>query len=158
MRSASKLKNIRVICKSYKSARTEGNACLSSYKCHDIVSCPLRYEHDRQDILTLHSPIKKVTLNPDERVTCFDYLYFTASVEVSMCIFTYLSIVAFNRIQPWELSTVVDYSPAWNAVGKYLHFTPRLEDIADQYIRRALQVPPGITTPAVSFVLVPQQL
>jgi len=65
-------------------------------------------------------------LPPDERLTCFDYLYYiTSSSEVSF---------------EWERS----WSPPWVQVGKYLRFTDDLVEIAEGYLRRVFESSVGI--------------
>jgi len=49
--------------------------------------------------------------------------------------------------QPFEFE--FDYSPAWLHVGQYMHWTPRLEDLADQYVRKSLGVGETSKTPPV---------
>lgn len=51
------------------------------------------------------------------------------------------------KLQPFEYE--FDYSPAWRRVGQYMHWVKFLEDIADTYIRSALEVEPGTPTPPV---------
>ncbi|KAJ7648342.1 hypothetical protein DFH06DRAFT_1095762 [Mycena polygramma] len=77
------------------------------------------------------SPILKLSLPPDEHLMCFDNLYWLSNVE------------------PHEMEH--DYSPAWRLVGQYLRWNPRVEDLAQQYVRRAFgltaadAIPPYIT-------------
>ena len=67
-------------------------------------------------------------LPPDEQLSCFDHLYFVTSSDVPF---------------EWEES----WSPAWNSIGKYIHFTDELVEIAKGYLSRAFntdqdQIPP----------------
>ncbi|KAJ7225380.1 hypothetical protein GGX14DRAFT_511315 [Mycena pura] len=79
----------------------------------------------------LPSPQHNVSLAPDEHLLCYDYLYYVSAHK------------------PFEMEH--DYSPAWRYAGKFLHWTPRLEELADIYIRRALgvedneEIPPFIS-------------
>jgi len=73
------------------------------------------------------SPIKKVKLPPDEQMLCYDYLYYVCSH------------------QPYEFDH--DYSPAWLMVGQYMHWTPRIENLADSYVRKALGTHDNDVTP-----------
>ncbi|KAF7339343.1 hypothetical protein MSAN_02148100 [Mycena sanguinolenta] len=66
------------------------------------------------------SPKHQVSLPPDEHLLCYDYLYYVSAH------------------QPFEME--YDYSPAWRYVGKYMHWTPALENLANDYVRRALGV------------------
>ncbi|KAH0591053.1 hypothetical protein H2248_001162 [Termitomyces sp. 'cryptogamus'] len=64
------------------------------------------------------SPDHHVLLPPDEQMLCYDYMYY----------------VCAN--QPYEME--FDYSPAWRFVGQHLHWSPRIEQLAYQYVRRTL--------------------
>ncbi|KAF7371260.1 hypothetical protein MSAN_00761800 [Mycena sanguinolenta] len=74
----------------------------------------------------------KASLPPDEHLTCFDNMYWIANVE------------------PHEFQH--DYSTAWRFVGKYLHWNPRIEGLAQNYIRKtfglsvAAEIPPRYIT------------
>ncbi|TFK21604.1 hypothetical protein FA15DRAFT_597574 [Coprinopsis marcescibilis] len=74
------------------------------------------------------SPRMKLKLPVDEQLMCYDYLYY-AGAQV-----------------PFEYDN--DFSPAWRFVGKHLHWTPRIADLGDQYVRRTLGVTDGEKTPA----------
>ncbi|KAG6910509.1 hypothetical protein DXG01_009928 [Tephrocybe rancida] len=80
----------------------------------------------------LESPNHHVLLPPDEQMLCYDYLYY----------------VCAN--QPYEME--FDYSPAWRFVGQYLYWSPKIEQLAYQYVRRAVgttedqPTPPANTT------------
>ncbi|KAK7064106.1 hypothetical protein R3P38DRAFT_2491061 [Favolaschia claudopus] len=75
----------------------------------------------------LESPKHKHFLPPDEQLLCYDYLYYVSAH------------------QPFELE--YDYSPAWRYVGKYMHWNPQLEKLADSYVRRAIGVPEDAPIP-----------
>jgi len=75
----------------------------------------------------LESPNNHVLLPPDEHVLCYDYLYF----------------VCAN--QPYEME--FDYSPAWRFVGQYMRWSPTVERLADQYVRRAIAIEEDEPTP-----------
>jgi len=68
-----------------------------------------------------------VSLPPDEHLTCYDNLYY----------------VCANHPNEYEL----DYSPAWRFVGQHVRFTPRIEELADSYVRKAIGVEEGHPTP-----------
>jgi hypothetical protein len=69
----------------------------------------------------------RVKLPPDEQLLCYDYLYYVSSH------------------QPFEFE--FDYSPVWLHVGQHMHWTPRLENLADQYVRKTLGVEDSSRTP-----------
>ena len=73
-----------------------------------------------------------VKLPPDEQLLCYDYLYYVCSH------------------QSFEFE--FDYSPAWLHVGQHLHWTPRVENLVDQYVRKALGVDDSSRTPHVRDV------
>ncbi|KAF8078913.1 hypothetical protein FPV67DRAFT_1663582 [Lyophyllum atratum] len=75
----------------------------------------------------LESPKNHVLLPPDEQMLCYDYLYY----------------VCAN--QPFEME--FDYSPAWRFVGRYLYWTPTIERLANQYVRRAIGTAEDQPTP-----------
>ncbi|KAJ6575269.1 hypothetical protein B0H19DRAFT_635080 [Mycena capillaripes] len=75
----------------------------------------------------LPSPKHGVSLPPDEHILCYDYLYYVSAH------------------QPFEME--YDYSPAWRYVGQYMHWTPALEKLADDYVRRALGIQENGTIP-----------
>lgn len=49
-----------------------------------------------------------------------------------------------------------EYGPAWREIGKYLHWTNGIENLAAQYVNRALGLPVGHSPPPVSHCF-PQQ-
>ncbi|KAG6837668.1 hypothetical protein H0H93_004944 [Arthromyces matolae] len=75
----------------------------------------------------LESPAHHALLPPDEQLLCYDYLYF----------------VCAN--QPYEME--FDYSPAWRFVGQHLFWSPSIEQLAYQYVRRAVGAPEDGPTP-----------
>lgn len=92
----------------------------------------LAFPEGRQDNLIepRESPINHVKLPPDEHLLCYDYLYYTCAQ------------------QPYEFN--FDYSPAWRFAGRHLHWTPRLDALVDQYVRRTIGAVDGEATPDVS--------
>ncbi|KAJ7230252.1 hypothetical protein GGX14DRAFT_410269 [Mycena pura] len=68
----------------------------------------------------LPSPQHQLSLPPDEQLLCYDYLYYAVSS------------------QPPEIGS--EYSPVWRDVGQHMHWTPRLERLADEYVRQALGI------------------
>ncbi|KAL6310144.1 hypothetical protein BKA93DRAFT_721989 [Sparassis latifolia] len=76
------------------------------------------------------SPQHGVTLDPDQQVLCYDYLYYTWAQ------------------QPYEWEN--DYFPAWRFVTKYLRWTKGIEALTALYLRRAFdltttaEIPPYI--------------
>jgi len=89
----------------------------------------LAFPEIRADVAVepIESEQNHVKLPPDEQLLCYDYLYYVCSH------------------QPFEFE--FDYSPAWLHVGQHMHWTPRLEDLADQYVRKSLGVEDGSKTP-----------
>ncbi|KAF9535682.1 hypothetical protein CPB83DRAFT_842145 [Crepidotus variabilis] len=103
------------------------------------------YEHDQHSsfssLATLGFPdIRKdhlveprespthMKLPPDEQILCYDYLYYVCSN------------------QPFEFD--FDYSPAWLFVGQHMHWAPKLQALADDYIRATFQInDPSVQTP-----------
>ncbi|TFK36992.1 hypothetical protein BDQ12DRAFT_686205 [Crucibulum laeve] len=78
-------------------------------------------------VTPLESPTLKVSLPPDEQMLCYDYLYY----------------VCAN--QPYEFD--FDYSPAWRFVGRHMRWVPKLEQLADTYVRKATGIEDGKPTP-----------
>jgi len=61
------------------------------------------------------------SLGPDEKLTCFDFLYYvTSGVEV----------------YEWRFS----WSPAWQSIGRHLKFTQPMLDLSLEYLRRVFLV------------------
>jgi len=85
----------------------------------------LAYPSGRNAALKEVKPLKKI--EPDEHMLCFDWLYFTG----------------LDRSFEWEY----DYSPEWNLVGKHMHWNPKLEAVADDYLRRHFGVATGQPIP-----------
>ncbi|KAJ7215207.1 hypothetical protein B0H12DRAFT_1154771 [Mycena haematopus] len=73
------------------------------------------------------SPRLKVSLPPDEHLSCFDDMYWIANVE------------------PHEFQH--DYSTSWRFVGQHLYWNSRIEDLARQYTRQTFGLPPGAKIP-----------
>ncbi|KAJ7130798.1 hypothetical protein C8R43DRAFT_1025041 [Mycena crocata] len=73
------------------------------------------------------SPIRQAALAPDNHLLCFDNLYF-------VCAF-----------QAWEFK--FEYYPAWRFVGRHMHWTAKMQTIADGYTRKALGVGPDELIP-----------
>ncbi|KAJ7727827.1 hypothetical protein DFH07DRAFT_851526 [Mycena maculata] len=76
----------------------------------------------------LPSPEHNLSLPPDDHLLCYDYLYYVCAHKS-------------NELE-------FDYSPAWRYVGKYMHWTPALEQLADQYVRLAMGVAESAPIPA----------
>ncbi|CCL99964.1 uncharacterized protein FIBRA_01989 [Fibroporia radiculosa] len=76
---------------------------------------------------TRPSEQKGSILSPDEQLLCYDYLYYVCGQ------------------QPDEIDH--DYSPAWRFVLRHFKFTRHLEELADGYLRRTLNVPEGDSIP-----------
>ncbi|OSD03265.1 hypothetical protein PYCCODRAFT_1434681 [Trametes coccinea BRFM310] len=67
------------------------------------------------------SPLHNARLDPDEHMLCFDYLYYACAQQSS------------------DLNH--DYAPTWRYVLRYLHWTERIEQIAQYYVRQAFGLP-----------------
>ncbi|KAJ7283995.1 hypothetical protein C8J57DRAFT_751130 [Mycena rebaudengoi] len=66
------------------------------------------------------SPIHKLALPPDDHMLCFDNLYYVSA----------FSIYEFEH----------DFGPAWRFVGRYMHWTPKIQQLANDYVRQTLDV------------------
>ncbi|KAJ7803821.1 hypothetical protein B0H14DRAFT_2527669 [Mycena olivaceomarginata] len=73
------------------------------------------------------SPLLGMSLPPNEQLFCLDSMYWTSNLEAH----------EFEH----------DYSTAWRFVGKYLHWNPRIEELARVYLRRAFGLAPGAPLP-----------
>ncbi|KAH7886098.1 hypothetical protein F5I97DRAFT_2025845 [Phlebopus sp. FC_14] len=73
------------------------------------------------------SPQHQVSLPPDDHLLCYDYLYY----------------VGVERAWEWEL----DYSPAWRFVGQHMRWNTSLQNLADEYVKRALNTSENDSTP-----------
>jgi len=73
------------------------------------------------------SPQHNLALRPDDHLLCYDYLYYVCA------------------LRPFEYQ--YDYAPAWRYAAQYMRWTDRLEQIADLYLRRMLNVADGEPTP-----------
>jgi len=69
----------------------------------------------------------KALLPPSLHFLCYDYLYYVAAVK------------------PFEYS--LDYSPAWRFSARYMRWSDHLEQLADKYVRKTLDVADGLPTP-----------
>ncbi|KAJ6621115.1 hypothetical protein B0H10DRAFT_2352825 [Mycena sp. CBHHK59/15] len=103
------------------------------------------YEHDRHStfwslaalsfpsarnanlVPALPSPLHNVSLEPDDHLLCYDFLYYVAAH------------------QSFEFSR--DYSPAWRYVGQHMRWLPALEQVALQYTRRAFGLDGDVPIP-----------
>ncbi|KAF9818515.1 hypothetical protein IEO21_02753 [Rhodonia placenta] len=94
----------------------------------------LAFPETRSDVLanpaahpTRASERHRVFIPPDEQLLCYDYLYYVCGER------------------PLEYD--YDYSPAWRFVVKYFRWTRDLEQLAEEYLRRTLNVPEGRPIP-----------
>ena len=85
-----------------------------------------------------HSPSPQLGLEllPDEQLMCFDFLYYASALNVRAPILT--SRTPANLSQTYEYEH--DYSPAWNAVAAHMHWEPKLQALADSYLRKTFGV------------------
>jgi hypothetical protein len=70
-------------------------------------------------------------LRPDERLACFDMLFYTST-----------GVKQFEFEERW--------SPVWNSVGTHFRFQEDLVEHAKVYIRRAFGIDEGGEVPPVS--------
>ncbi|KAG2113799.1 uncharacterized protein F5147DRAFT_770445 [Suillus discolor] len=68
----------------------------------------------------------------DDRVLCFDFLYY----------------ISAHHTLEWEL----DYSPAWRFVGQHMRWTASMDKFADPHARRAMNVPVTEPTPPYIYI------
>ncbi|EPQ60426.1 hypothetical protein GLOTRDRAFT_124182 [Gloeophyllum trabeum ATCC 11539] len=68
-------------------------------------------------------------LEPDEQMMCLDYLYYVSART------------------PFEFEK--DYSPAWREVATHMHWTDRLQEITNGFIRKAFELPEGADIPPI---------
>ncbi|KAJ7693209.1 hypothetical protein B0H17DRAFT_933192 [Mycena rosella] len=90
----------------------------------------LGFPENRRGALTRpfpKSPMRGIALPPDEHLLCFDYMYWAASK------------------QGHEVER--DFSPAWRFVGTHLHWTPKIEALAAEYLRVAFGLAPASLVP-----------
>ncbi|KAJ7068534.1 hypothetical protein C8F01DRAFT_613161 [Mycena amicta] len=80
----------------------------------------LSYPLKHKETLLNHKPVKSTALGveipPDQHLLCYDSLFWACDNE------------AHDMIH--------DYSSAWQQVGQYLHFNPKVERIAREYLRK----------------------
>ncbi|CAK5273569.1 unnamed protein product [Mycena citricolor] len=95
----------------------------------------LSFPQKRSESLLAPAPAPRTgaVLPPDQQVLCYDNLYWA------------------NDHEQHELEKS-DYSPAWRFVGHHLHWSNKLQDIGDMYIREALGVP--ATDPIPPYIAV----
>ncbi|KAJ6615644.1 hypothetical protein B0H10DRAFT_1915811 [Mycena sp. CBHHK59/15] len=73
------------------------------------------------------SPKHGVSLPPDKHLLCFDNLYWVGA--------------------KWPHEWNEEISPAWRFVGRHIYWTPKIRELANTYVRKALRVPPHEPTP-----------
>ncbi|KAF7309366.1 hypothetical protein MIND_00307300 [Mycena indigotica] len=69
---------------------------------------------------------------PDDHMLCFDNMYWACDLE------------------PHDM--VEDWSASWRLVGQYLHWTPKIEGLADMYLRHAFGI--SSRTPIPPFIAI----
>ncbi|KAK7031507.1 hypothetical protein R3P38DRAFT_2924051 [Favolaschia claudopus] len=80
------------------------------------------------NVTTVESPATQKSIVPDDQLLCFDNLYFVCAHEA------------------WEFSNR-RYAPAWRFVGRHMHWSSKVQDLADQYIRKAFLIKPSVQIP-----------
>ncbi|KAJ7648301.1 hypothetical protein DFH06DRAFT_1423842 [Mycena polygramma] len=78
------------------------------------------------------SPQLHASLPPDDHLVCFDNMYWIANFE------------------PHEMFR--DHSAAWRLVGQYLRWNPRIEELAQQHVRRTFALAP--TDPIPPYITI----
>ncbi|KAJ7125778.1 hypothetical protein C8R43DRAFT_1075303 [Mycena crocata] len=81
------------------------------------------------------SPVHNVSLPVSQQLQCFDYLYWVADADVA----------AWHFNELWD-----DHSPAWRFVGRHMHWTPKIELLAQTYLRRAFGL--SLTEPIPPYI------
>ncbi|KAH9857996.1 hypothetical protein C2E23DRAFT_855905 [Lenzites betulinus] len=69
----------------------------------------------------LPSPVHNASLDPDEHMLCFDYLYYACAQQ--------------------STDLEHDYAPTWRYVLRHLHWTENIEMIAGLYVRQIFGLP-----------------
>ena len=113
----------------------------------------LAYPYDRQMSLrgdVLPSPLHGAVVNPDDHLLCYDYLYYVGGHQVG-CLEFHSYFKPLTVLQWFEFD--YEYGPAWRDVGRHLHWTEDIEDLAVQYVNRALGLPIGHSAPPVGLTL-----
>ncbi|KAG8946917.1 hypothetical protein FRC04_011344 [Tulasnella sp. 424] len=91
----------------------------------------LGFPDGREEALRGTKPVPsshhRVELLPDDRIMCFDTLYFVGGVD------------------PFEWEK--DHSPAWRFVGTHARFHPNMIKLAEEYLRKAFGLAEGETIP-----------
>ena len=100
----------------------------------------------------LPSTMHNASLDPDEHLLCFDYLYYACAQQVSWRTVADLieqaADVERRRLQSGEYD--LDYGPTWRYVMRYMWWTERIDTIATLYLREILEIAPGADIPPVS--------
>ncbi|KAF7302568.1 hypothetical protein HMN09_00891300 [Mycena chlorophos] len=73
------------------------------------------------------SPGSHHTSPPDEQLLCFDFLYYVGSFH------------------SFEIG--LQYSPAWNTVGRHMHWNPSLDRLVDLFLQALFGLADGTTIP-----------
>ncbi|KAI0756814.1 hypothetical protein C8Q80DRAFT_1215643 [Daedaleopsis nitida] len=73
------------------------------------------------------SPKHQLTLDPDDHLLCYDYLYYACATQS----------------QEYDY----DYAPQWRHVARYFRWTKRIESIVKHYVRQVLELPAGSDVP-----------
>lgn len=88
---------------------------------------------DVQLLNTQPSPILGIASAPGYHLFCLD--------DLSLVSVRNVGIIPFSSSCLTEASQLWDYhqemSPAWRFVGQHMHWNPRIQNIANKYIRRA---------------------
>jgi len=77
-------------------------------------------------------------LYPEEHLVCYDYLYFMAT---------------YAEFEWWQ-----EWTPAWEDVGRYLHWSPRVRTLAVDLLNETLNTTSPPMTPEIDTKLTPAPL
>ncbi|KAF7314947.1 hypothetical protein MIND_00008700 [Mycena indigotica] len=91
------------------------------------LSFPRTYRKSIQSQKPVKSSILQLEVTPDDHLMCFDYLFTTCENSAH---------------DIW-----MDYSSTWRQIGQYLHFHPKIERLAQEYLRKILDVAVGEDIP-----------
>lgn len=90
---------------------------------------PIDYARGISEAEPMPSDHHRFVMPPNNRLMCFDHLYYVAAHE------TY----------EWEKP----YGPAWRFVGTHLHFHADMVKLAESYVRRAFGIAEDALIPKV---------
>jgi hypothetical protein len=114
----------------------------------------LGFPEYRAKSLTTPKPSSRLqaSIEPDEQVLCYDFLYYVSTDEVCGSVFfVFVSATECIFSQPYEYEH--DYAPAWRNVMTHVHWNSRLQGLADDVVRHVLGLPANSVIPPVQSVI-----